>query len=497
MTTDTMADHSHTASHSPAEAPEITPSEQADVLQQLLQRQRQAYLANPMPSYDQRVQDLKALGRMIRDHQDEIVRAVSADYGNRSHHETLFAEIFPALDGIKDTIKRLKKWMKPQRRHVDFTAFPTSSTKVIPQPLGVIGVIVPWNFPVNLSFGPLINIFAAGNRAMVKMSENSRTLTALLQRISGDYFPEDKLVFLEETGGVGIEFSKLKFDHLLFTGSGNTGRKVMASAAANLTPVTLELGGKSPAIVGPDFDIDTACERILFWKLFNAGQICTTVDYLLLPEDKVEAFVEKAKQLFRKRYPDIQSPDYTAVIDEPSFRRLWKTLDDAVQKGATVIDLTDGQGSRDDAIQKFPAHLVLNVSEDMDIMQREIFGPLLPIKTYKNREEVAAYINNGDRPLAIYPFTNDKTLRDFYIDHVMSGGVSVNNAVLHVGQHDIPFGGVGESGMGHYHGYEGFITFSKLRPVFYQGPLDPLKFLMPPYGNVADKMMKLMLRLTK
>ncbi len=463
----------------------------------LLEQQRQAYLATPNPTYDERVKDLKSLAQMIRDHQDEIVRAVSADYGNRSHHETLFAEIFPALDGIKDTIKRLKKWMKPQRRHTDFTAFPTSSSRVIPQPLGVIGVIVPWNFPVNLSFGPLINIFAAGNRAMVKMSENSRNLTALLQRISGDYFPQDKLVFIEETGGVGIEFSKLKFDHLIFTGSGTTGRKVMASAAANLTPVTLELGGKSPAIVGPDFDIDTACERVLFWKLFNAGQICTTVDYLLLPENKVDAFVEKARKVFKKRYPDIQSPDYTAVIDETSFHRLWKTLDDAIAKGATAIDLTDGQGSRDDSIQKFPAHLLINVSEEMEIMQREVFGPLLPIKTYKNREEVAEYINRGDRPLAIYPFTNDKALRDYYIDHVMSGGVSVNNAVLHVGQHDIPFGGVGESGMGHYHGYEGFITFSKLRPVFYQGPLDPLKLLMPPYGKVADKMMKLMLRLTK
>ncbi|QIL90243.1 aldehyde dehydrogenase family protein [Microbulbifer sp. SH-1] len=474
-----------------------TEARQSPALKSLLENQRQAHLANPAQDHTQRVNDLKALARMIREHQDELVQAVSRDYGNRSLHETLFAEIYPALDGIKDTIKRLKKWMKPQRRHIDFTAFPTSSTKVIPQPLGVVGVIVPWNFPINLSFGPLINIFAAGNRAMVKMSENSRNLTALLARISGDYFPEDKLVFIEETGGVGVEFSTLKFDHLIFTGSGATGRKVMAAAAANLTPVTLELGGKSPAIVGPDYDIDTAVERVLFWKLFNAGQICTTVDYLLLPEDKVDAFVEKAKKVFRKRYPDIQHPDYTSVIDQRSFQRIWQTLDDAVQKGASAIDLTDGQGSRDDPMKKFPAHLLIHVSEEMDVMKREIFGPLLPIKTYKNREEVAAYINSGDRPLAIYPFTRDKNLQNFYIDNVMSGGVSVNNAVLHVGQHDIPFGGVGESGMGHYHGHEGFLTFSKLRPVFYQGPLDPLKLLMPPYGKVADKMMKLMLRLTK
>ena len=470
---------------------------QSAMLEALLTRQRQAYLADPTPEYQQRVKDLKALGEMIRDHQDEIVQAVSADYGNRSHHETLFAEIFPALDGIKGTIKRLKKWMKPQRRHVDFTAFPTSSNKVIPQPLGVVGVIVPWNFPVNLSFGPLINIFAAGNRAMVKMSENSDNLAQLLKRISGDYFQEDKLVFLEGADGMGEAFSKLKFDHLIFTGSGETGRKVMASAAANLTPVTLELGGKSPAIVGPDYDIDTACERVLFWKLFNAGQICTTVDYLLLPEGKVDAFVSKAQQVFKQRYPDIQATDYTSVIDERSFRRLWKTLDEAVHKGATPINLTGDTADRDDPLRKFPPHILLNVSEDMEVMQREIFGPLLPIKTYKNREEVAEYINNGDRPLAIYPFTNNKGLRDFYIDQVMSGGVSVNNAVLHVGQHDIPFGGVGESGMGHYHGYEGFLTFSKLRPVFYQGPLDPLKLLMPPYGKLAKGMMKMMLKMTK
>ncbi len=476
----------------------LTPDNaQAAMLEDLLTQQRRAYLANPKPDYPQRVKDLKALAQMIRDHQDDIVRAVSKDYGNRSHHETLFAEIFPALDGVKDTIKRLKKWMKPQRRHVDFTAFPTSSSKVIPQPLGVIGVIVPWNFPVNLSFGPLINIFAAGNRAMVKMSENSGHLAQLLKRISGDYFPEDKLVFMEGAGGMGQAFSKLKFDHLIFTGSGETGRKVMASAASNLTPVTLELGGKSPAIVGPDFDLDLACERVLFWKLFNAGQICTTVDYLMLPEGKVDAFVEKAKQVFKKRYPDIQAGDYTSVIDDSSYRRLWKTLDDAVHKGATAINLTGEEIDRDDPLRKFPPHILINVNEDMDVMQREIFGPLLPVKTYRNREEVAEYINRGDRPLAIYPFTNDKSLRDYYIDHVMSGGVSVNNAVLHVGQHDIPFGGVGESGMGHYHGYEGFLTFSKLRPVFYQGPLDPLKLLMPPYGNLADKMMKLMLRLTK
>ncbi|SHF96477.1 coniferyl-aldehyde dehydrogenase [Microbulbifer donghaiensis] len=467
------------------------------LLQDRFERQRQAYLADPVPTYRQRVEDLKTLARMLREHQHELVQAVSADYGNRSRHETLFCEFYPVLDGIKDTIKRLKKWMKPQRRHIDFTAFPTSSNRVIPQPLGVVGVIVPWNFPVNLTFAPLTSIFAAGNRAMVKMSTNSNRLAEMLQKISGDYFPQDKLSFIADSGGTGPVFSSLKFDHLIFTGSTATGRAVMRAAADNLTPVTLELGGKSPAIVAPDFPIDTAAERVMFWKLMNAGQICTTVDYLFLPQERVDSFVEKARQLVQKRYPELQGDDYTSVIDDRSYQRLWATLDDARAKGATVIDLSDGQGSRDDPLRKFPPHILLNVSEDMEVMQREIFGPLLPIRTYSSREEVVDYINAHDRPLAIYPFTNDKSLRDFYIERAISGGVSVNNCVLHVGQHDIPFGGVGESGMGHYHGYEGFITFSKLRPVFYQGPLDPLKLLMPPYGKTANRIMDLMLRMTR
>lgn len=401
------------------------------------------------------------------------------------------------LDGIKDTIKRLKKWMKPRRRHIDFTAFPTSSNRVIPQPLGVVGVIVSWNFPVNLTFAPLTSIFAAGNRAMVKMSNNSGRLAELLNRISGDYFPTEKLAFVEDTGGVGPVFSSLKFDHLIFTGSTATGRAVMRAAADNLTPVTLELGGKSPAIVAPDFPVDTAAERIVFWKLMNAGQICTTVGYLFLPDDRVDTFVEKAKQLVQKRYPDLQGGDYTSIIDDASYRRLWATLDDAIARGATAIDLSGGQGSRDDRLRKLPPHLLLNVTEDMEVIQREIFGPLLPVKTYSGKEEVVEYINGRDRPLAIYPFTKDKPLRDFYIERAISGGVSVNNCVLHVGQHDIPFGGVGESGMGHYHGYEGFITFSKLRPVFQQGPLDPLRLLMPPYGKTANRIRDIMLRMTR
>jgi len=458
--------------------------------------QRSAYLTAPIPSYKERVEHLKALSRMILDHQDEMVKAISDDFGNRSDTETVFCEIFMAVDGIKDTIKQLKRWMKPQRRHVKTSLYPGAKNRVIPQPQGVVGVIVPWNFPANLTFAPLTSIFASGNRAMVKMSDRSMNMAELLKRISPDYFSPDKLTVVEDDVQIGPDFSALPFDHLLFTGSGQTGRAVMANAAANLTPVTLELGGKSPAIVASDFPIATAADRLMFWKLLNAGQICTTVDYLFLPEGKVETFVEHAKRLVHQRYPNLSSPDYTSIIDEASYQRLWETLEDAKAKGATLVNLANGHEG-EAKTRKFPPHIVLNVTDDMLIMQREIFGPLLPIKTYGNRNEVADYINSKDRPLALYPFTKDAALRDYYINNIISGGVTVNNCLLHVGQHDMPFGGVGASGMGQYHGYEGFITFSKLRPVHYQGFFDGLNPLKPPYTRMTDRILKFLIKLAR
>lgn len=462
---------------------------------QCFEQQRQAYLGQPNPDRVQRVADLKALARLLQENRDALVAAINSDYGNRSSFETLFAEIFVVLEGIHDTIGQLQRWMKPQRRRIDFMMYPLARNRVIPQPLGVVGVIVPWNFPINLSFAPLTAIFAAGNRAMVKMSENSRHLAELLEQLSPRYFPEDKLRFFTDGGGRGPAFSSLPFDHLLFTGSGTTGRAVMANAARNLTPVTLELGGKSPAIVAPDFPIQKAAERILWVKMFNAGQICTNVDYVFLPEEAVPAFVEHCQRLFAQRYPDINGPDYTSIIDERSYQRLQETLADAEAKSARTINLAQGQQANA-ALRKFPPHLVLNPSADMLVMQREIFGPLLPVMTYKHEQEVVDYINRHDRPLAIYPFTHDRRLQDFYIERVMSGGVSVNEALLHVGQHDLPFGGVGPSGMGHYHGYEGFLTFSKLRPVFYQGPFSAIQMLFqPPYAPKASKLLNWLFKL--
>jgi coniferyl-aldehyde dehydrogenase len=460
-----------------------------------LARQRAAYLADPNPGHAQRVADLKTLARMLKENQAALVEAINRDYGNRSGFETLFTEFFVVLEGIRDTVKHVKSWMKPMKRHVDMMMYPLARNRVIPQPLGVVGVIVPWNFPLNLSFAPLTAIFAAGNRAMVKMSENSANLARLLVSLSPKYFPADKLMFFEDGGGRGPAFGSLPFDHLMFTGSGQTGRAVMANAARNLTPVTLELGGKSPAIVGADFPIKTAAERVMWLKLLNAGQICTNIDYLFLPEGRSDEFLEHAKRLVAQRFPDLNGPDYTSIIDQRSYQRLLDALEDAQAKGATLVNLAPGQ-KPDAALRKFPPHAVLNVSEDMIVMQREIFGPILPIKTYRDADEVVRYINARDRPLAIYPFTHDRALQEMYINRVMSGGVSVNEGLLHVGQHDLPFGGVGGSGMGHYHGYEGFVTFSKLRPVFYQAPFSVIQMMFqPPYGERATKIMNLLIKL--
>ena len=455
--------------------------------------QRAAYLARPVPTLAERKRDLQTLQRFIQDHKEALCEAISADYGNRSRHETLLAEIFPAIDGIAHVLKQLKKWMKPQRRGVDWRNFLGARNRVLPQPLGVVGVIVPWNFPVNLSLVPLTYIFAAGNRAMVKMSENSRHLARLLIEKMPAYFPPEKLQFFEETGGVGMAFSQLPFDHLLFTGSGQTGRAVMAAAARNLCPVTLELGGKAPAIVCADFPLRTAAERILFVKYLNAGQICTSVDHAWLPEASIAAFVEHARQIMPTRYPRLDTPDYTSIIDEAAFERLLQALDEARERGAQVIPLLPGP-AYDRATRKIAPHIVLDAPEDSVLLTREIFGPILPLRGYATLDTVIDSINAGPRPLAIYPFSNQADTVQLLIDTVMSGGVSVNDALYHVGQHDLPFGGVGESGMGHYHGVEGFHTFSKLRPVFYQARYSALKLLWPPYGQLASRVLAFLTR---
>ncbi|WP_109440485.1 coniferyl aldehyde dehydrogenase [Acinetobacter haemolyticus] len=452
-------------------------------LKDCFQLQRESFHMHGIETNTERKQHLLNLKLLVTNHCDEIIEAINQDYGNRSRHETLLAEIITATDDINNNIKNLKKWTRVQKRKVNHSMYFGAKNRVIPQPLGVIGIIVPWNFPINLMISQLSAAFAAGNNAMVKMSENSKFLSQLFIKLVPKYFTREKLQIFEETGDVGIEFSKLPFDHLMFTGSGATGRKVMEAAAKNLTPVTLELGGKSPAVIDPDYPIEKAVERIMFVKQFNAGQICTNVDYLFIHESKLNEFIQASTNWVDKHIPDINSKDYTSIIDKKSYERLMSCLLDAESKGAKIINLNRQEANP--LTRKIPLTLVLNSNDKMEIDFREIFGPILMIKTYQEPKQVVDYIIKRDRPLAFYPFSYNKDLVEFYINNIMSGGVSVNDALFHVGQHDLPFGGVGASGMGHYHGYEGFLTFSKLRPVFYQASFSSMKFLAPPYGKFA------------
>jgi coniferyl-aldehyde dehydrogenase len=463
-------------------------------LAQCLGQQRAAHRADPYPDLERRKSDLAAVYQFLKENEAAIIDAIEADFGVRPAAETRLIELFPVRQGIRDTQRHIATWMRSRRRSVDQLIFPGAKNRVVPQPLGLVGVMVPWNFPIFLSFGPLVDILAAGNRAMVKMSDRSVNLARLLIEVFPRYLPTEKVAFFEDLGR-GPEFSKLPFDHMIFTGSGGVGRAVMASAAANLCPVTLELGGKAPAVVAPDFPLATAARRIVWAKCMNAGQVCVNVDYLFLPESSVDVFVAHATRLVGERFPDLNGPDYTTIIDQRAYDRLVAILEDAKARGATVINLAPDQ-KLDAGRRKLAPHIVLGVTDEMTIMKDEIFGPLLPIMTYRDADEVIAYVNAHDRPLAFYPFTNDKRLAHRYITEVLSGSVGVNEAIVQAGQHDLPFGGVGASGMGQYHGFEGFLTFSKLRPIFQQGRYSSIQAaLQPPYGRRAEYALSWMFKL--
>ena len=464
--------------------------QQIDQLEQLFARQREAFRANPMPSAEQRIQWLKALSQMLSDNQEALIKAISQDFSNRSADETRLAEIMPSLQGIHYASSRIKKWMKPSRRSVGM-AFQPAAAKVIYQPLGVVGVIVPWNYPLFLAMGPLVGALAAGNRVMIKMSESTPATSQLVKDLLGKIFPEDLVSVALGEAEVGVAFSKLAFDHLLFTGATSIGKHVMRAAAENLTPVTLELGGKSPVIVSADVPLSDAAERIAFGKTMNAGQTCVAPDYVLVPRERVEGFVEAYRAAVTRFYPQLQdNPDYTAIINERQLQRLKGLLSDAESKGAKVINLyPEAQGRR------MPQAVLLNVNDDMQVMQDEIFGPLLPIVPYDSLEQAFAYINDRPRPLALYYFGYNKAEQQRVLEQTHSGGVCLNDTMLHVAQDDMPFGGVGPSGMGHYHGHEGFKTFSHAKGTFIKQRFNAARMIYPPYGKALQKLVyKLFIR---
>jgi coniferyl-aldehyde dehydrogenase len=458
--------------------------------QRVFALQRQAYRQHPYPSLAERLESLRKLERILIENADAIDEAINKDFGHRAAAESKMLELFTCVDGIRHTRKKLRKWMKPQRRHVS-VLFATGKNRLVAQPKGVVGVISPWNYPLFLTVSPLTSILAAGNRCMIKMARNSSNLCRLLHEKFREQFPEDQVAILP--GVSAQDFSTLPYDHIIFTGSADAGRTVMRSAAENLTPVTLELGGKSPTIIADDYDIETAASRILYAKFVNAGQTCLAPDYLFVPEAKRDQFVAAARRILQERYPDTNDRSYTSVIDEKSYRRLRSTLDDAAAQGAEIVPLVPG-ASFNDLRRKIPPHLVLNPTDSMTIMKEEIFGPLLPVKTYRQIDEVIDYVNDRDRPLGLYLFTNDEQLQQKVLYNTISGGVTINNCMMHIAQHDLPFGGVGASGIGHYHGYEGFVEFSKMRPVFTNPKVSALHLFYPPYTSRHTLLLNLLLK---
>ncbi|WP_286240201.1 coniferyl aldehyde dehydrogenase [Neptuniibacter halophilus] len=459
-------------------------------INQVFDKQRSASRSKPYPSLQQRVDALNKIDKILVENQDAICAAVNADYGNRCAQETRLLEIAQLTSTIAYHKKHLKSWMKPQKRHVGLT-FMGAKNQVIPQPKGVVGVVSPWNYPLGLAIGPSVAAIAAGNRVIVKMAANSQNLCKLLDKLISAEFSDEQFAIIP--GVSASEFTDRPWDHFVFTGSPDTGKVVMETASKYLTPVTLELGGKSPTIVAKDFNMRTAAERLLFGKFVNAGQTCTAPDYLFLPRESVDEFVGHAKDVLRERYGSADSGDFTSLIDDKAFQRICSTVADATDKGARCVQLVP-EGKPDPVSRKYPPQVVLNVSEEMLLMQDEIFGPLLPIKPYDSIDQVIEYINAGERPLALYLFSNDKSLQDKVVYNTLSGGVSINDTLLHVAQHDMPFGGVGNSGMGHYHGKEGFLEFSKIRPVFRQARQSGILMLAPPYGDRFNKLMNLMIK---
>jgi acyl-CoA reductase-like NAD-dependent aldehyde dehydrogenase len=436
---------------------------------------------------------LTSLELLLTRHSGEIEAAISADFGNRSVHETQLLEIFPALGAVRDARRHVKSWMKPRRGWASLWFLP-ARTEIRPQPLGVVGIIVPWNYPVLLAVAPLAGALAAGNRAMLKMSEFTPRTSELFAKLVGQYFTADQVTVVTGDASVAQQFSTLPFDHLLFTGSTAVGRHVMRAAAENLTPVTLELGGKSPAIVGPECNIQEAADKILFGKCLNAGQTCIAPDYVLLPRAQEQAFATAAQRSVATMYPTLaRNPDYTSIVNPRHLERLDGYLADAAARGASVLPISPA-GESLAGTGKLAPTLIANVNDEMRVMQDEIFGPILPLVPYDNLDQAIAYINARPRPLALYYFGNFDDHIQRVLNETTAGGVTINETILHISQEQLPFGGVGPSGMGSYHGKQGFDTFSKLKPIFHQAPVNGLWLFKPPFGKRFETLIKFLLR---
>ena len=468
-------------------------------MEAVLRKQRAAHhqmRPEPLALRKDRIQRAMTL---LTDHADDLCKVMAADFGNRSPHQSMITDIAGTVNFGKYCLKHMDKWSRPEKRHVQFPlGLLGAKAEVRYEPKGVVGILSPWNFPVNLSFGPLMQIFAAGNRAMIKPSEFTEKTSLLTKELVEEYFtPDECAVF---TGGpeVAAAFSEMPFDHLIFTGSTATGRKVMESAAKNLVPVTLELGGKSPVFLGESADFAKAGERVALGKMLNAGQICLAPDYLYVPESKQDEAIHGVWQGTANMYPTLlDNEDYASVVTDRHFDRLQELVADARDKGAEVIEVNPGNEDFSNTnARKMPLTILKNVNDDMRAMQEEIFGPVLPVKTYRHIDEAIDYVNDHDRPLGLYFFGQDSDEREKVLSRTISGGVTVNDVIFHVSMEDLPFGGVGPSGMGSYHGVEGFREFSHARSIYTQPKIDVAKLggFKPPYGPATEKAVKTIMK---
>ena len=460
----------------------------ADDMQTLLDRQKAAHLRDRAPTARQRIERIDRCIGLLVDYRGEIETAVNADFGSRSRETTAFTDVAASIATLKHAKAGLTGWMKPEKRKTTPAILGLFGAKaeVRFQPKGVVGIISPWNFPVNLTFTPLAGVLAAGNRAMIKPSEYTPATSALMARMFGSAFTPEEIAVITGGAAVGQAFSGLAFDHLVFTGATSVAAHVMRAAADHLTPLTLELGGKSPVIVGRSANVGRAAARIMGGKTMNAGQICLAPDYVMVPQEQMQAFVDGARAAVNEMFPTLKdNPDYTSVISQRHFERISGYVDEAREAGATVIELKpEGEDLSQQEHHKIAPTLILNPTDDMKVMKEEIFGPVLPVKGYASVDEAVAYVNAHDRPLGLYYFGEDAAEREAVLTETTSGGVTVNDVVFHVAQEDLPFGGVGPSGMGSYHGHDGFREFSHRKAVYTQikADLPQLRALSPPFG---------------
>lgn len=454
----------------------------------LLAAQKAAWAKDVTPDHATRDDRLARLDRMVVAWQDRFCAAISADFGNRPVVVTTLTDIVPLRAAIRHARRHLKRWMRPRRVSLAWTGQPASAV-ILRQPLGVVGIVAPWNYPLNLMLSPLTGALAAGNRAMLKPSELTPAFSEALAKAVAETFAEDEVAVV--TGGpeVATAFTSAPFDHLIFTGSTAVGRKVAEAAAKNLTPVTLELGGKSPAILDASVQFDKAVPRLVWGKLLNSGQTCVAPDYALVPRDRVQDFLAAVKAEVNRQYPGLPAnPDYTSIISPRHFSRLTRLVEEARETGAEVVELA---GPHDPDARVFSPVAVIGAPDETAVMSEEIFGPILPIVPYDTLDEAINYINLRDRPLALYWFGEDKAAQERVLSGTIAGGVTVNDTILHLAQDDLPFGGVGASGYGAYHGEAGFLALSKEKPVLKQSRLSAVKLLYPPYGRFSDWMLKL------